>query len=163
MTDIIAVLPEEVKGTGICSRVYKETTANIDTRTPTLYLDTLYKLNGRSKKEMDKKIRSTLQITKNLPYMINSGHVFFGFKYRKATYDNQGRGFVNVKYVTHIEDNQIVLITGEKLATLNQKDSLIQNMNYSRLLLTIEMLDENMRAHANIRYLTAQLNNPPYI
>lgn len=158
MNDIIAVLPEEVKGTGICARIYKETTAYIDTRTPTLFLDNLYRQNGRTKKEMDKKIRSTLQITKNLPYVINSSHVFFGFKYRKPTYDNQGRGFINVKYVKMIEDNQIVLITGEKLATLNKKDSLIQNMNYSRLLLTIEIAEENFRAPSNIKYLTGYIS-----
>lgn len=158
MTDIIAVLPEEVKGTGICARIYKEDTAYIDTRTPTLYLDNLYKDNGRRKREMDKKIRSILQINKNLPYMINASHVLFGFKYRKPTYDNQGRGFINVKYVKMIEDNQIVLVTGEKLSTLNKKDSLIQNMNYSRLLLTLEMYEENLRAPSNIKYLTGLIN-----
>lgn len=157
MTHIVAILPEEVKGTGICSRVYFENTTTIDTRTPTLYLETMYKKQGRTKKEMDKKIKAYLQINKNLPYQIDAGHVFFGFKYRQAIYDNQGRGFVNVKFVDHIKNTEIVLDTGETIDTLNQKDSLIANMNHARHLLTLEMLDDAISRESTIRYITGRL------
>ena len=160
MHHIIAVLPEEVKGTGICARVYTETSTYIDKKTPTHFLNTLYKQKGKSKKLMDQQYKTITQITRNIPYTIDQNHVFFGFKYRVAVYDKDQRGFVNVTYVDHIKDSNIILTSGEAIATLNKSESLIQNRNYALIMLYRELAQINYENLATIRYLNAKLIKP---
>lgn len=155
--NIIAVLPEEVKGTGICSRVYSQTDNYLDHKTPSLYLDTMYKDKGKNKKLVNKQIIKELQVSKNLPYIIDASHVFFAFKYRKARYDRQSRGFVNVRYVKEIQNSEIILITGEAIATLTSRETLITNLNYAKLLLYKEMNKSFIESDASIRYMTARV------
>lgn len=49
-TEIIAILPEQVKGKGIYSRIYREDKTILDDRHPALYLKNLYETKGKSKK-----------------------------------------------------------------------------------------------------------------
>jgi hypothetical protein len=155
--DIIAVLPEEVKGTGICARIYSQTEVILSPKTPSLYLDTMYKDKGKNKKLINRQISKELQISKNLPYVIDTSHVFFAFKYRKAIYDKESRGFVNVKYIKKIENSEIILITGESIATLSTRQTLITNLNYAKLLLYKEINKSLVESDANIRYVTARI------
>lgn len=155
--DIIAVLPEEVKGTGICARIYSQTEVKLSLKTPSLYLDTMYKDKGKNKKLVNKQISRELQISKNLPYVIDTSHVFFAFKYRKAIYDKQSRGFVNVKYVKKIVGSEIILITGESVATLATRQTLITNLNNAKLMLYKEINKSLIESDANIRYITASI------
>lgn len=155
--DIIAVLPEEVKGTGICARIYSQTEVKLSSKTPSLYLDTMYKDKGKNKKLVNKQISRELQISKNLPYVIDTSHVFFAFKYRKAIYDKQSRGFVNVKYVKKIVGPEIILITGESVATLATRQTLITNLNNAKLMLYKEINKSLIESDANIRYITARI------
>jgi hypothetical protein len=155
--DIIAVLPEEVKGTGICARIYSQTEVKLSPKTPSLYLDTMYKDKGKNKKLVNKQISRELQISKNLPYVIDTSHVFFAFKYRKAIYDKQSRGFVNVKYVKKIVGSEIILITGESVATLATRQTLITNLNNAKLMLYKEINKSLIESDANIRYITARI------
>lgn len=155
--NIIAILPEEVKGVGVCARVYTETGAYIDQRTPTLLLDNMYKHNNRNKKEMDKNIRSILQVSKNLPYVIDQNNVYFAFKCRQAIYDKQGRGFVNVRYVREIKNSQIVLTSGETIDTLNKAEALITNRNQALVFLYKEISENLLKENTSIRYLTANI------
>ncbi|RGB77880.1 hypothetical protein [Anaerococcus nagyae] len=155
--DIIAVLPEEVKGTGICARIYSQTEVKLSLKTPSLYLDTMYKDKGKNKKLVNKQISRELQISKNLPYVIDTSHVFFAFKYRKAIYDKQSRGFVNVKYVKKIVGSEIILITGESVATLATRQTLITNLNNAKLMLYKEINKSLIESDANIRYITARI------
>ncbi|MBP2068913.1 hypothetical protein [Anaerococcus nagyae] len=155
--DIIAVLPEEVKGTGICARIYSQTEVKLSLKTPSLYLDTMYKDKGKNKKLVNKQISRELQISKNLPYVIDTSHVFFAFKYRKAIYDKQSRGFVNVKYVKKIVGPEIILITGESVATLATRQTLITNLNNAKLMLYKEINKSLIESDANIRYITARI------
>ena len=159
MYHIIAVLPEEVKGFGLCARIYTETRTYIDEKTPTHFLNTLYKEKGRSKKIMDQKFKSITQMSRNIPYTIDQNHVFFGFKYRKAIYDKEGRGFVNVTWVDHIEGSQIILRSGESISTLNQAPSLIQNRNNALLMLYREMSEINYDNFTTIKYINANIIN----
>lgn len=155
---IIAILPTEIKGTGICSCVY--TTAAepyIDEKTPELLLDHLYKENGRSKKEMDRIIKRILQVSKNTPYVINATHVFFGFKHRTSTYDKNTRGFVNVRYVSHIKDNQIILTTGEAIDTLSKFDSLNTNKNQALTMIYREIIGNLYSREEEIQYLKGNI------
>lgn len=141
-TKIYAILPEEVKGKGICARIYTDTTTYIDIKTPELLLDHMYKAKGKRKKEVDTLIKSLLQINKNTPYVIDANNVFFGFKFRRSTYDKSTRGFANVRYVSHIEDNHIILTTGESIATLSQFKSLNQNKNHAITMMLSEMVKD---------------------
>lgn len=150
---IIAVLPEEVKGTGICSRIYTHTSNYIDSKTPELYLEYMYKKKGKNKKEMDKVIKAISQVSKNTPYVIDTNHVFFGFKSRKSTYDKHTRGFVNVRYVSHIEADKIILTTGEIIDTISQFKSLNDNKNIALIFLYKELAEYYYNSDANIRYL----------
>lgn len=137
---IIAILPEEIKTFGIGSRIYTPTTTHLIEETPTLYLNKMYKKRGKNKKEMDHIIKDTLQISKNMPYIIDTSHVFFGFKYRNATYDRERRGFVNITCVEKIENSEIILTTGETIATLNTFDTLNTNKNNAKTMLYRQQL-----------------------
>ena len=137
---IIAILPEEIKTFGIGSRVYTPTTTQLIEETPTLLLNKMYKKRGKTKKEVDQIIYQVLQITKNTPYIIDTSHVFFGFKYRNAYYDRERRGFVNVVCVDHIADSQIILRTGETIDTLNRFKTLNTNKNHAKAMLYRQQL-----------------------
>lgn len=155
--NIIAVLPEEIKGKGIGSRIYTETDNYIDDKTPELFLEHMLKRAGRNKKEMDKIFKQITQIQKNTPYVINELAVFFAYKHRKSPYDKHGRGFVNVRYVSHIEDSQIVLTTGEKIATLSRFDSLNINKNAALLMMYREHANRLLDREESIRFLRANI------
>ena len=137
---IIAILPEEIKSFGIGSRVYTTTTTHLIEETPTLFLNKMYKKRGKTKKEMDQIIKDTLQISKNMPYIIDTSHVFFGFKYRNATYDRERRGFANITCVEKIENSEIILTTGENIATLNTFTTLNTNKNHAKTMLYRQQL-----------------------
>ena len=155
--DIIAVLPEEARGVGICSRIYTQTDTRLDSKTPSLYLDTMYKDRGKVKKIVNKQIIKELQVSKNLPYVIDTSHVFFAFKYRKTRYDKESRGFVNIRYVSHIKESEIILITGESIGALSTQKTLITNLNYAKVLLYKEMNKAFIESYSNIRYMTGRI------
>lgn len=161
-SEIIAILPEEVKKNGIYARVFTNLGTILDQRTPTLYLDHMYKKEGKSKKQIDSKTRKILQISKNLPYVIDANHVFFPFKYRTTTYDKQTRGFANVKYVANIRDNEIILTTGESISTLSKFDALNTNKNYARLMLDEEIIRYYTKMNSTIRFVSANVMEDLY-
>ena len=151
--DIIAILPESIKGLGLGSRVYYLSSCKLDPRTPTHFLKNMYDAKGKSKKLVDSYIKDRIQIGRNFPYVIDKDHVFFSFKFRQAPYDDQGRGFVNVKYVDRIEDSSIYLITGERIDSLNVEKTLISNRIIA-LVFYLELMAKALAdSHTAISYI----------
>ena len=157
--NIIAILPEQIKGKGIYSRIHREDNSTLDQRNPALYLKNLYELRGKSKKQMDKKIKENYQIYRNIPYAIDSNHVFFAFKIRNTDIEENNRAFINVKYIQKIKDDTIILDTGEEIQTLNKEKSLILNRNLAKSLLFEEMLKQTQEREASLRYMTGYLKD----
>lgn len=155
--EIIAILPEQVKGKGIYSRIYREDKTILDDRHPALYLKNLYEKKGKNKKQMDKKIKRDYQIYRNIPYAIDSNHVFFAFKIRNTDFVENNRAFINVKYIKEIKKSTLVLTSGEEIETLNQNKSLIQNKILAKALLLEEILTKTLENESSVRYLTAFL------
>ena len=155
--NIIAILPEQIKGKGIYSRIYREDKSVLDQRHPALFLKNLYDEKGKSKRQVDKKIKENYQIYRNIPYVIDSNHVFFAFKIRNSTIDENNRAFINVKYIQKIKDTSIILDTGEEIETLNKEKSLISNRNLAKSLLLEEMLSQTLEREASLRYMTGYL------
>ena len=153
--EIIAILPEQVKGKGIYSRIYREDKTILDDRHPALYLKNLYEKKGKNKKQMDKKIKRDYQIYRNIPYAIDSNHVFFAFKIRNTDFVENNRAFINVKYIKEIKKSTLVLTSGEEIQTLNQNKSLIQNKILAKALLLEEILTKTLENESSVRYLTA--------
>lgn len=153
--EIIAILPEQVKGKGIYSRIYREDKTILDDRHPALYLKNLYEKKGKNKKQMDKKIKRDYQIYRNIPYAIDSNHVFFAFKIRNTDFLENNRAFINVKYIKEIKKSTLVLTSGEEIETLNQNKSLIQNKILAKALLLEEILTKTLENESSVRYLTA--------
>lgn len=161
-TDIIAIMPEQVKGKGIYSRIYKEDESILDQRTPALFLKNLYEEKGKSKKQMDKKIKATYQIYRNIPYVIDANQVFFPFKIRNTPFAENNRVFINVKYVSKIKDTTIVLVSGEEIQTLSNNKSLIQNRNLAKALHLEEILVKTLERESSMRYVMAYLRKGGY-
>ena len=155
--EIIAILPEQVKGKGIYSRIYREDKTILDDRHPALYLKNLYGKKGKNKKQMDKKIKRDYQIYRNIPYAIDSNHVFFAFKIRNTDFVENNRAFINVKYIKEIKKSTLVLTSGEEIETLNQNKSLIQNKILAKALLLEEILTKTLENESSVKYLTAFL------
>lgn len=153
--EIIAILPEQVKGKGIYSRIYREDKTILDDRHPALYLKNLYEKKGKNKKQMDKKIKRDYQIYRNIPYAIDSNHVFFAFKLRNTDFLENNRAFINVKYIKEIKKSTLVLTSGEEIETLNQNKSLIQNKILAKALLLEEILTKTLENESSVKYLTA--------
>lgn len=153
--EIIAILPEQVKGKGIYSRIYREDKTILDDRHPALYLKNLYEKKGKNKKQMDKKIKRDYQIYRNIPYAIDSNHVFFAFKIRNTDFVENNRAFINVKYIKEIKKSTLVLTSGEEIQTLNQNKSLIQNKILAKALLLEEILTKTLENESSVKYLTA--------
>ena len=153
--EIIAILPEQVKGKGIYSRIYREDKTILDDRHPALYLKNLYETKGKNKKQMDKKIKRDYQIYRNIPYAIDSNHVFFAFKIRNTDFVENNRAFINVKYIKEIKKTTLVLTSGEEIETLNQNKSLIQNKILAKALLLEEILTKTLENESSVKYLTA--------
>lgn len=153
--EIIAILPEQVKGKGIYSRIYREDKTILDDRHPALYLKNLYEKKGKNKKQMDKKIKRDYQIYRNIPYAIDSNHVFFAFKIRNTDFIENNRAFINVKYIKEIKKSTLVLTSGEEIQTLNQNKSLIQNKILAKALLLEEILTKTLENESSVKYLTA--------
>lgn len=153
--EIIAILPEQVKGKGIYSRIYREDKTILDDRHPALYLKNLYEKKGKNKKQMDKKIKRDYQIYRNIPYAIDSNHVFFAFKIRNTDFVENNRAFINVKYIKEIKKSTLVLTSGEEIQTLNQNKSLIQNKILAKALLLEEILTKTLENESSVRYITA--------
>ncbi len=153
--EIIAILPEQVKGKGIYSRIYREDKTILDDRHPALYLKNLYEKKGKNKKQMDKKIKRDYQIYRNIPYAIDSNHVFFAFKIRNTDFVENNRAFINVKYIKEIKKSTLVLTSGEEIETLNQNKSLIQNKILAKALLLEEILTKTLENESSVRYITA--------
>ena len=153
--EIIAILPEQVKGKGIYSRIYREDKTILDDRHPALYLKNLYEKKGKNKKQMDKKIKRDYQIYRNIPYAIDSNHVFFAFKIRNTDFLENNRAFINVKYIKEIKKSTLVLTSGEEIETLNQNKSLIQNKILAKALLLEEILTKTLENESSVKYLTA--------
>lgn len=157
--NIIAILPEQIKGKGIYSRIYREDNSILDQRNPALYLKNLYEERGKSKKQIDKKIKENYQIYRNIPYPIDSNHVFFAFKIRNTDIEENNRAFINVKYIQKIKGETIILDTGEEIQTLNKEKSLIANRNLAKSLLFEEMLKQTQEREASLRYMTGYLKD----
>ena len=155
--EIIAILPEQVKGKGIYSRIYREDKSFLDSRTPALYLKNLYEAKGKNKRQMDKKIKETYQIARNIPYAIDSNHVFFPFKIRSTDIGENNRAFINVKFIREIKGSAIVLDTGEEIQTLTTNKALIQNKILARALLMEEILQTTLQREKTLKYMTAYL------
>lgn len=153
--EIIAILPEQVKGKGIYSRIYREDKTILDDRHPALYLKNFYEKKGKNKKQMDKKIKRDYQIYRNIPYAIDSNHVFFAFKIRNTDFLENNRAFINVKYIKEIKKSTLVLTSGEEIETLNQNKSLIQNKILAKALLLEEILTKTLENESSVKYLTA--------
>lgn len=153
--EIIAILPEQVKGKGIYSRIYREDKTILDDRHPALYLKNLYEKKGKNKKQMDKKIKRDYQIYRNIPYAIDSNHVFFAFKIRNTDFAENNRAFINVKYIKEIKKSTLVLTSGEEIETLNQNKSLIQNKILAKALLLEEILTKTLENESSVKYITA--------
>lgn len=153
--EIIAILPEQVKGKGIYSRIYREDKTILDDRHPALYLKNLYEKKGKNKKQMDKKIKRDYQIYRNIPYAIDSNHVFFAFKIRNTDFVENNRAFINVRYIKEIKKSTLVLTSGEEIETLNQNKSLIQNKILAKALLLEEILTKTLENESSVKYLTA--------
>lgn len=153
--EIIAILPEQVKGKGIYSRIYREDKTILDDRHPALYLKNLYEKKGKNKKQMDKKIKRDYQIYRNIPYAIDSNHVFFAFKIRNTDFLENNRAFINVKYIKEIKKSTLVLTSGEEIETLNQNKSLIQNKILAKALLLEEILTKTLENESSVKYITA--------
>ena len=153
--EIIAILPEQVKGKGIYSRIYREDKTILDDRHPALYLKNLYEKKGKNKKQMDKKIKRDYQIYRNIPYAIDSNHVFFAFKIRNTDFVENNRAFINVKYIKEIKKSTLVLTSGEEIQTLNQNKSLIQNKILDKALLLEEILTKTLENESSVKYITA--------
>lgn len=153
--EIIAILPEQVKGKGIYSRIYREDKTILDDRHPALYLKNLYEKKGKNKKQMDKKIKRDYQIYRNIPYAIDSNHVFFAFKIRNTDFVENNRAFINVKYIKEIKKSTLVLTSGEEIQTLNQNKSLIQNKILAKALLLEEILTKTLENESSVKYITA--------
>lgn len=153
--EIIAILPEQVKGKGIYSRIYREDKTILDDRHPALYLKNLYEKKGKNKKQMDKKIKRDYQIYRNIPYAIDSNHVFFAFKIRNTDFVENNRAFINVKYIKEIKKSTLVLTSGEEIETLNQNKSLIQNKILAKALLLEEILTKTLENESSVKYITA--------
>ena len=154
---IIAILPEQVKGKGIYSRIYREDKSILDPRTPALFLKNLYEAKGKNKRQMDKKIKETYQIQRNIPYAIDSNHVFFPFKIRSTDISENNRAFINVKFIREIKGSAIVLDTGEEIQTLTTNKALIQNKILARALLMEEILQTTLQREKTLKYMTAYL------
>ncbi len=151
--DIIAILPESIAGVGIGSRIYRVESTELDTRTPTHYLKNMYDARGKTKKLVDKYINRRIQIARNFPYVIDTDHVFFSIKFRTSSYDDQTRAFVNVKYVDRIEDSSVVLVTGERIDSLNVKDTLISN-RINAMVFYLELMAKSLAdCNRNINYI----------
>lgn len=157
--NIIAILPEQIKGKGIYSRIYREDNSILDQRNPALYLKNLYEERGKSKKQTDKKIKENYQIYRNIPYQIDSNHVFFAFKIRNTDIEENNRAFINVKYIQKIKGETIILDTGEEIQTLNKEKSLISNRNLAKSLLLEEILKQVQVREASLRYMTGYLKD----
>lgn len=157
--NIIAILPEQIKGKGIYSRIYREDNSILDQRNPALYLKNLYEERGKSKKQIDKKIKENYQIYRNIPYQIDSNHVFFAFKIRNTDIEENNRAFINVKYIQKIKGETIILDTGEEIQTLNKEKSLISNRNLAKSLLLEEILKQTQEREASLRYMTGYLKD----
>ena len=153
--EVIAILPEQVKGKGIYSRIYREDKTILDDRHPALYLKNLYETKGKNKNQIDKKIKREYQIYRNIPYAIDSNHVFFAFKLRNTDFLENNRAFINVKYIKEIKKSTLVLTSGEEIETLNQNKSLIQNKILAKALLLEEILTKTLENESSVRYITA--------
>lgn len=157
--EIIAILPEQVKGKGIYSRIYREDKTILDDRHPALYLKNLYETKGKSKKQMDKKIKRDYQIYRNIPYAIDSNHVFFAFKIRNTAFPENNRAFINVKHIKEIRETTLILDSGEEIETLNQPKSLIYNRTLAKALLMEEILNKTLENERSVAYMTAYLRS----
>lgn len=154
---IIAILPEPVKGIGICSRVFRQDRVYLDRKAPTHFLKVLYDSKGKTKKKVDNNIKRDYQVLRNLPYVIDASQVFFAFNARKSTYDRETRGFVNVGFVDRIEGSQIILTSGETISTLNREDSLISNRILAKALMYEQIVKLRRDEFHSIKFLTAML------
>lgn len=156
-TDIIAILPEEINRIGIGSRIYYVDRSELDMRTPTHFLKNLYDQKGKRKKLVDKQIKNKVQIARNYPYPIDKNHVFFAFKVRNSHYDDQQRGFVNVKYVDKIENSNIILTTGEVIASLNKEKALLNNRRNAQLLYYMSLVESLVDNYEAVKYVRENL------
>ena len=138
--EIIAILPEQVKGKGIYSRIYREDKTILDDRHPALYL-------------------KNYQSYRNIPYAIDSNHVFFAFKIRNTAFPENNRAFINVKHIKEIRETTLILDSGEEIETLNQNKSLIYNRTLAKALLMEEILNKTLENERSVAYMTAYLRS----
>lgn len=164
MTGIIAILPVFVKGRGICSQIYYEDETITDDRSCENFLKNLCDSKNISTKMMRKNVKVLIKSKRNLPRLIDQNNVFFPVAYKKSEFKELRRAFVNCNYVKEIQGNDVVLITGEKISTLNTEDTLNDNLlnaNYLMYRLKYEnlksfIIGDDIGLKANVLQNTGQ-------
>ena len=101
--------------------------------------------------------KEKLEKQRNIPYAIDSNHVFFPFKIRSTDIMENNRAFINVKFIREIKGTSIVLDTGEEIQTLTTNKALIQNKILARALLMEEILQTTLQREKTLKYMTAYL------
>ncbi|MDD7306766.1 MAG: competence protein ComK [Peptoniphilaceae bacterium] len=128
MKTIIAVLPIFIKGKGICSQIYYEDKIVTDRRSCENVLKNLCDANNISKKTMKRTVKSIIKIKRNMPWVIDQNHVFFPVTINVSEFPELRRGFINCNFVKEIEDNDVVLVTDERIRTLVSQEALNTNL-----------------------------------
>lgn len=143
MKDVIAILPIEIKGKGICSQIYYVDEVVNDQRTCTNFLKNMCDQRNISHKLMRKSIKEICNIKRNIPRGIDSLNIFFGFKFRESSIDDQRRGYVNCRFVKDISSNNIILTTDETITTLLSEESLKTNRKNAKYLMYMALCRES--------------------
>lgn len=128
MKGIIAILPIFIKGRGICSQIYYENEIVTDDRSCDNFLKNLCDAKNISKRMMRRSVTELIKTKRNLPWLIDQNHVFFPVAFKKSEFKELRRAFINCNYVKEIEGSEVVLITGEKISTLHQEQTLNDNL-----------------------------------
>ncbi len=164
MKNIIAILPVFIKGRGICSQIYYENQIVTDNRSCENFLKNLCDAKNISKRIMKRNVKELIKTKRNLPWLIDQNHVFFPVAYKKSEFKEERRAFINCNYVTDIEENDVILITEERISTIQQEESLKENLisaNYLMYRLKYEnlksfIIGDGIGFKANILQKTGQ-------
>lgn len=124
MRGIIAVVPIFIKGRGICTQIFYEDKTVIDDRSCEHFLKNMCDDKNISKRIMKKNVKELIQIRRNIPWVIDHNTVFFAVTTKKSDFKELRRAFINCNYVQKIDGHEVVLITGERITTLQNEESL---------------------------------------
>jgi hypothetical protein len=135
MSYIIAILPIQVKGKGLCSQIFYTDGTRIDQRSCSNFLKNMCDEKNISARMMRKNIKEFCGIKRNLPRAIDSLNVFFSFKFKESIHKEERRAYVNCRFVKKIQGSDIILETGETLSSLQKEDSLTTSLAHARSLM----------------------------